>query len=176
MLFRSPPQNGVAERMKRTIQERVKSMLLNTELSNGFWTEALATAVHLIKRSPNKRLESKVAQQVWSGKPPLYNHLRVFDCEAYCHVPKHLRDKLAPKSKKCIFLGYGEPGEMGFHLWDPESRKVLRSSDVYFNEDKMHKRPIKTVEIRRVVFQEDGQVNNRQVANAPVAREVGEER
>ena len=28
----------------------------------------------------------------------------------------------------------------------------------------MHKKPIKTVEIRRVVFQEDGQVHNRQVA------------
>ena len=65
---------------------------------------------------------------------------------------------------------------MGFCLWDPESRKVLCSSDVYFNEDKMHKRPIKTVEIRRVVFQEDGQVNNRQIANAPIAREVREER
>ena len=58
---------------------------------------------------------------------------------------------------------------------DLESKKVLCSSDVYFNEDKMHKRPIKTVDIRRVVFQEDGQVHNRQIANAPVARERREE-
>ena len=54
-------------------------------------------------------------------------------------------------------------------------KKVLCSSDVYFNEDKIHKRPIKIVEIRRVVFQEDGQVHNRQLANAPVACEVREE-
>ena len=98
-----------------------------------------------------------------------------FGCEAYCHVSKHLRDKLAPKSKKCVFLGYGKPCEMGFCLWDPESKKTLHSSDVYFNEDKMHKKPIKTIEIRRVVFQEDGQVHNRQLDNAPVARERREE-
>ena len=82
---------------------------------------------------------------------------------------------MAPKLKECIFLGYGKPGEMGFCLWDLESKKVLRSSDVYFNEDKMHKRPIKTVEMRRVVFQEDGQVHNRQFKNAPIAREQREE-
>ena len=55
----TPPQNGVVERMNRTIQERVRSMLSNTELSDGFWAEAVATAVHLINRSPNKKLESK---------------------------------------------------------------------------------------------------------------------
>ena len=59
---------------------------------------------------------------------------------------------MAPKSKKCIFLGYGEPREMGFKLWDPESRKIVCSHDVFFDEEKMHKKPVKPVEIRRVVF------------------------
>ena len=53
---------------------------------------------------------------------------------------------------------------MGFRLWDPESRKIVYSHDVFFNEEKMHKKPVQTVEIRRVVFQEDGQVHNRQIA------------
>ena len=33
----TPPQNGVADSMSRTIQERIKSMLSNPKLSNGFW-------------------------------------------------------------------------------------------------------------------------------------------
>jgi len=107
-------QNGVAERMNRTIQEKVRSMLSNASLPNGFWAEALATAIHLINRSPNKALDNKVSEEVWSGKQPLYKHLRVFGCEAFCHVPREFRDKLAPNSKKCIFLGYGAPSEMGF--------------------------------------------------------------
>ena len=44
----NPSQNGVVERMKRTIQEKVKSMLSNSELPNGFWAEAVATAIHLL--------------------------------------------------------------------------------------------------------------------------------
>ena len=55
------------------------------------------------------------------------------------HVPREKRSKLEPKSRKCIFMGYGESGEMGYRLWDPEARKIVRSSDVIFNEKKMHK-------------------------------------
>ena len=33
----NPPQNGVSERMNRTIQEKIKSMLSNASLLNGFW-------------------------------------------------------------------------------------------------------------------------------------------
>ena len=153
----NPPQNGVAERMNRMIQEKVRSMLSNAELPNGFWAEAVATAVHLINRSPSRVLEKEaVAEFVWSGKTPSYKHLRVFGCEAYSHIPKEFRNKLEPKSRKCIFMGYGESGEMGYRLWDPESRKILRSNDVYFNEAKFHAKPEKVEEIRRVIFQEDG--------------------
>ena len=49
-----------------------------------------------------------MAEMVWSDKVPSYKHLRVFGCEAYSHVPKEFRNKLEPKSRKCIFLGYGE--------------------------------------------------------------------
>ena len=121
------------------------------------WAEAVSIAVHLINRSPSKALEKdSVAEMVWSGKVPSYKHLRVFGCEAYSHVPKEFRNKLEPKSKKCIFLGYGDFGEMGYRLWDPESRKIIRSNDVHFNEAKYHSKPDKVEEIRRVVFQEDG--------------------
>ena len=145
--------------MNRTIQENIRSMLSNAELPNGFWAEALATAVHLINRSPNKWLDFRVAKEVWSGKSPSYKHLRVFGYEAFCHIPKEFRDKLAPQSKKCIFLGYGEPGEMGFMLWDPKAKKIVCSHSVFFNEEKMHKKLVKTVEVRRVIFQEDGHEN-----------------
>ncbi|MCO5550507.1 hypothetical protein L7F22_003994 [Adiantum nelumboides] len=146
----NPSQNGVAERLNRTIQEKVRSML-----SHGFWAEAVQTAIHLINRSPSKALGGEVPEEVWSGKPPSYAHLRVFGCEAYVHIRSELRTKLEPKSSKCIFLGYGEDGEMGYRLWDPALRKIIRSNDVIFNENCMHKQPTKVEEVRRVVFRED---------------------
>eukprot|EP00249_Psilotum_nudum_P000010 c10049_g1_i1 orf=2-409(-) len=66
----NPPQNGIAERMNRTIQERVRSMLSQANLPHGFWAEAVQTAVHIINRSPNKRLENQIPEELWTGKPP----------------------------------------------------------------------------------------------------------
>ena len=70
----------------------------------------------------------RVAEEFWSGKPPSYKHLRVFGYEAYCQIPKENWNKLEIKSKKCIFLGYGESGEMGFRLWDQKARKIVCNS------------------------------------------------
>ena len=53
----TPAQNGVVERMNRTIQERVTSMLSMANLSLGFWMEAVYTAVHIINRSLSTPLD-----------------------------------------------------------------------------------------------------------------------
>jgi hypothetical protein len=33
-------------------------------------------------------------------------HLKVFDCDSYVHVPKENRSKVDNKAKKCIFIVY----------------------------------------------------------------------
>jgi transposase InsO family protein len=43
----SPQQNGLAERMNRTLVGSAKSMLHAAGLSQGFWLEAVATANHV---------------------------------------------------------------------------------------------------------------------------------
>lgn len=85
-----------------------------------------------------------------SRKQLSHKHLRDCGYETFCHVSKDLRDKLTQKSKKCIFLGYCDCSKMGYHLWDLEAKKVIESNDVYFNKDKMHKKPIPTEDITRV--------------------------
>ena len=42
------------------------------------------------------------------------------------------------------------------------SAAIVCNHSVFFNEEKMHKKPIKTVEVRRVIFQEDGHDNARE--------------
>lgn len=46
-----PQQNGVSERLKRTIMDKVRSMLSETSLGSEFWAEATSTAVYLINRT-----------------------------------------------------------------------------------------------------------------------------
>ena len=66
------------------------------------------TATYVINRSPSVPLEGDIPQRVWSGKEVSYRHLRVFDCLAYVHIAKDQKGKLDPKSRPCLFLGYGE--------------------------------------------------------------------
>ena len=84
----SPEQNGIAERMNQTIQECVVSMLQHSGLSNGFWAEALLTAIHIINMSPSRPLGLQTPQQLRTGSKPNYDKLRIFGCEAYASYRK----------------------------------------------------------------------------------------
>ena len=84
----TPEQNGVAERMNRTLVESVRSMLVGANLPQRFWAEALATAVYLRNRSPTKSLDGLTPHEAWIGVKPSVSHLNVFGCTAFAHVWK----------------------------------------------------------------------------------------
>ena len=44
----TPQQNGVVERMNRTLMEKARSMLSGAELGQKFWAEAVDTACYLV--------------------------------------------------------------------------------------------------------------------------------
>ena len=151
----NPSSNGVAERYNRTLCERVRCMLSTANLPHEFWGEALKTAVHICNRSPNKSLKNGIPEEVWSGKPASYDHLRIFGCDAFVHVRSELRNKLDAKSTMGIFMGYGDEGEMGYRIWLPQSRKIVRSRDVVFNEEKLLKNACSSVgNSKSVTFQQ----------------------
>ncbi|GJV59270.1 transposable element [Tanacetum coccineum] len=129
----TPQQNGVAERMNRTLLERTRCLLLNAGLDRSFWAQVLNTAFYLINTSPAAAaaIDCKTLIEVWSGKPADYSKLRVFGCPAYYHVSK---GKLNPRGEKCIFMGYGD-GVKGYRIWSPSERRVILSRDVTFDED-----------------------------------------
>lgn len=128
----TPQQNGVAERMNRTLLERVRSLLATSGLAKNFWGEAVHTAAYIINRSPSVPLKGKCPESVFTGKPIEFSHLRVFGCAAFVHQKL---DKLEPRSKKCVFLGYPE-GVKGYRVWcrSEPGFKVQISRDVVFNE------------------------------------------
>ena len=132
---KTPEQNGVAERMNRTLVEVVRSMLSESGLPKKFWAEALATATYLRNRSPTKAVNGMTPIQAWTGLKPNVTHLRVFGSLCFSHIPKDERKKLDPKAQEAIFLGYGQETK-GYRLYNPISRKVFFSRDVIFDETK----------------------------------------
>ena len=80
---KTPQHNGVAERMNRTINDRIRCMLSHAKLSKSFWGEAMKTAVDLINLSPSIPLDGDVPNRVWTWTNVSYRHLRVFGCRSF---------------------------------------------------------------------------------------------
>jgi hypothetical protein len=110
-------------------------MLSGARLGQEFWPEAVSTTCYLVNRSPSSALDDTTPHEVWSGKKPSLQHLRVFGCDSYVHVPKENRSKLDNKVENCIFISYKD-GVKGYKLWNPETKKIVYSRDVVFREVK----------------------------------------
>ncbi|XP_055307486.1 uncharacterized protein LOC129571695 [Sitodiplosis mosellana] len=61
----SPQQNGLAERMNRTIMDKVRCMLIDSGLSKQFWAEAVFAAVSIINVIPNAS-SGAVPDEIWN--------------------------------------------------------------------------------------------------------------
>nr|GEV19068.1 retrovirus-related Pol polyprotein from transposon TNT 1-94 [Tanacetum cinerariifolium] len=66
---RNSEANGVAERMNRTLLEKVWCMLSNAGLGKEFWVEAVTYACHLVNRLPSTAIDGKTPCEKWYGKP-----------------------------------------------------------------------------------------------------------
>ncbi|KAH9652502.1 hypothetical protein KPL70_027122 [Citrus sinensis] len=135
----TPQQNGVAERMNRTLTERIRAMLKTAGLPNSFWAEAAKTACYIVNQSPSTAIGLKTAMEMWTGKPAYYSYLYVFGCRVYVMYNAQERTKLDAKSRRCIFLGYANRVK-GYHLWDLTAYKIVISRYVIFIEDQLQRR------------------------------------
>jgi len=98
-----------------------------------FGQKTISIACYLVNRSPHTSIDSKIPEELWLDNPVNYSILRVFGCTVFAHVNKA---KLALRSTKCIFLGYASESK-GYRLWCPNSKKVIQSRDINFNENVM---------------------------------------
>jgi len=131
----TPHQNGVAERMNRTLVSLVRSMLHGKGLSKDLWAEALATAVYIRNRVTCRSIpRNKTPHHIWNGKTPALGHLRVFGSVCWYLLPKQNVKKLDARSTSAIFIGYSESSK-AYKLLNLNTNKVIISKDVTFDED-----------------------------------------
>ena len=127
----TPEQNGAAERLNRTIMDRVRAMLEDSGLGKELWAEAAVTASYIRNRSPASKRD-KTPWELFYGKRPDVSRMRIFGAKAYALVPKELRRKLDNHSELGRFVGYPETTK-GYKILLP-SGKVIVSADVVFVE------------------------------------------
>lgn len=130
----TPQLNGRAERMNRTLMDKTRALLFQSNAPLDLWSEALLCANYIINRSPTSALEHSTPAEIWYGERPDLSNLQVFGAVAYSKILHNLK-KLDDRSEKLTFVGYAPHG---FKLWDSQQRTIKIRSDVIVDNDKMN--------------------------------------
>lgn len=132
----SPPMNGVAERVNRTLLNTVRTIMEDTKLPTYLWGELILTAAHIKNRSRHSLLD-KLPIEYWMGRRPSANYLKRIGCLAFAHVPpQHRRNKFQKRAKLGVLVGYAMKTR-GYRIWYPSEKKVKETKHVTFDEDEL---------------------------------------
>jgi hypothetical protein len=126
-------QNGKAERIIRSINNVIRTMLFQANLPERYWAEGLHTATYLLNRLPTKTIQATCPHMALFGSPPMYEHLRVFGCTCYPNTSSTTPHKLSPRSTRCVFLGYSSDHK-GYRCLDLSTNRLIVSRHVVFDE------------------------------------------
>jgi transposase InsO family protein len=74
-------QNGKVERANRTIMDKARSMLIDSQLEKQYWRDALTSAVFVANRTPSKN-QSLTPIELFTGIKPDISRIRVLDLDA----------------------------------------------------------------------------------------------
>jgi hypothetical protein len=126
-------QNGKAERIIRSVNNMIRSLLFQARLPPAYCAEALHTATYVLNILPTKTLHFSTPHFALFGEAPVYDHLRVFGCGCYPNLSATAAHKLAPRSTLCVFLGYSTHHK-GYRCLDLASNRIIISRHVTFDE------------------------------------------
>lgn len=154
-------QNGTSERMNRSLLDKTRTKFAETKLPRHLWGEAVCCSAFELNRCPSRVLQYLTPAMIWYGSNKI-NKMRVFGSKAWkVTIPK--LSKLDARAKPMIMVGYTGSG---YRLWDPESNKIIFSTDVIFDEKKTvfykeenHERQMTENEMK-IMYQEKGKDDN----------------
>ena len=131
---RTPQQNGVVERKNRSLEELARTMLSESSLPKYFWADALSTSCYVMNRVLIRHILKKTPYELFNGRKPNINHLRVFGCS--CFVLNNGKENLGKFDEKAdlsIFIGYSLTSH-AYRIYNKRLMTVEESVHVVFDE------------------------------------------
>ncbi|UYV63925.1 hypothetical protein LAZ67_2006034, partial [Cordylochernes scorpioides] len=130
----TPRSNGRVERANRTLLDKGRTLLEDSQLPLHFWAEAVNTAAYLYNLTPTTNDPDTTPMEKWKGKKPSVSHIMRFGCEIFYKLENHQRHKLEAKSKRGIFVGYSRC-RRAYRVSDITARVILETADIHFKEN-----------------------------------------
>jgi hypothetical protein len=124
---------GKAERPWRTIRDNASAMLHSMAVPNSMWSCVASTVVYLPNRTYIRSVDlaGGIPLTLLTSSVPDASKFRVFGCVVLAKVPNKLRRKLGEKANRGIMVGYS-PDAPGYHVYNPETRRITTSVHVVF--------------------------------------------
>lgn len=117
--------------------EVTHARMIESNVPNFLWPEAVATSVYLTNRLPTKILKANTPLDILSQQAQIPETLsmspKVFGRTVYVHIPKHERTRFSSCATKCVFVGYGV-NQKGYRCFDPSTGKVITTINCNFLE------------------------------------------
>jgi hypothetical protein len=130
----SAQQNGIAERLNRTLTEKARTMLIEAGAPLFLWNEAIAYACYLKNRVPTQvhgQFKMTPYELFWGRKPDV-SILRPWGTKCYILDQSRDRSKLDPKRFTAIFTGISDVQGKSWRYYKKGIPKILHSRNITF--------------------------------------------
>jgi reverse transcriptase-like protein len=127
----TPEHNGVAERLNRTLMEKVRAMLHDSDLPKFLWAEATAHAVYLKNRTWTRTIGDTTPFELLYKEKPNVGNLHPWGCKVRVHNTSG--SKLDGRSSIGRWMGFDAETRDGHRIYWPERRTVTVERSVKFN-------------------------------------------
>ena len=131
MVHDTPEHNGVAECLNRTIMEKVRAMLLDSDLLKFLWAEAASHAVYLKNRTWTWAIGDTTPYEILVGSKPNLSNLHPWGCKVRVHSPGG--SKLDSRSSVGWWMGFDVKTRDGHRVYWLGRRTVSVEQSVRFN-------------------------------------------
>nr|GEW19507.1 hypothetical protein [Tanacetum cinerariifolium] len=129
----TPQQNGVVERINRTLVEAARTMLIFSRALLFLWAEAIATECFTQNHSIIHHHFNKAPYEQINGRKPDISFLHVFGALCYLKNDREDIGKLGTKGDISFFIGYSADS-CAFRVFNRRTKKIMETMNVSFDE------------------------------------------
>ncbi|CAI7888856.1 unnamed protein product [Closterium sp. NIES-54] len=127
-------QQGVEERMNRTLQNSMRKLLRGMRLPNHQWPAAMDHAVMLHNLLSSSSLPNNASPHLlWTGKQGTTKMLRVFGCMVQYRPPTARAGRFSQRAQWGLHLGI-EKNYNAWRIFDVHTKETVAARDVIFYE------------------------------------------